>query len=183
MPLRPLSTNDIRLAAGWMRREDVFQWLDFGNGKQSLDELTLKVMLQRPQHCLRIFTADGTDSPIGLVVLTDIDQLMRTAQLWYVLGEAAYGREGYATRAVGLLLDHAFHALRLESIHAWVVELNQASIRVLQKNGFRQAGRLRHAHRLHGEPLDRLYFDLLASEWVDRSTSDAAATALRGARS
>ena len=100
MQLRPLSLHDIRSAADWMRRKDVFQWLDFEGSTQSLDELTLKVMTQRPQHCLRVFTDDATETAIGLVALSRIDPRMRSAQLWCVLGESAYSGEGYATRAV-----------------------------------------------------------------------------------
>jgi RimJ/RimL family protein N-acetyltransferase len=62
------------------------------------------------------------------------------------------------------LLDVAFAELRLSAIHAWVVRGNEPSVRVLQRNRFRYAGRQRHAHRIDGEPRDRLLYDLLAAE-------------------
>jgi hypothetical protein len=44
------------------------------------------------------------------------------------------------------------------------MEDNAASHRVLQKAGFREAGRIRRAASSGGRQVDRIYFDLIASE-------------------
>jgi RimJ/RimL family protein N-acetyltransferase len=45
---------------------------------------------------------------------------------------------------------------------------NIASLKVLQKIGFRQAGRLRRSACLDGQQIDKIYFDLLPSDWAAR---------------
>src|SRR4029077_20554384 len=76
-------------------REANYKWLDFGNGVQSLTPVMLKVMTQRDLHVLRLYTPPGSDLPIGVVGLSNVDRRFRTAgSLWAVLGRKRYG--GYA---------------------------------------------------------------------------------------
>lgn len=62
-----------------------------------------------------------------------------SAELGYWLGEDFWER-GIATAAVGLMLDHIFAQLPVPGVTATVLEFNHASIRVLQKTGFRLIG-------------------------------------------
>jgi RimJ/RimL family protein N-acetyltransferase len=121
-------------------------------------------MAQRDIHCLRLFAPREDARPIGLVGLSDISPLFKTATLWYVLGDKTYSAGGHTTRAVQELLDHGFGRLGLHAITAWAVENNVASIRVLEKVGFRPIGSRRCCHRLGDRYLDRQLFDLLAHE-------------------
>lgn len=59
-----------------------------------------------------------------------------TADLGYWVGRPFWGK-GYATFAVKMLLEFAFHQLRLETVRAIVLQDNIASRRVVEKNGFR----------------------------------------------
>ena len=67
-----------------------------------------------------------------------------TFEMGYWLAEPYWGR-GIATRAVGLVVAHAFAALDAEREQAYVYEWTPASRRVLEKNGFACEGRLRRA--------------------------------------
>lgn len=164
--LEPLDDRAIELAATWLGEEENYKWLDFGHGKQRIGALALKLMSQRDIHLLRAFTEGSGSQPIGVVALSDIARAFGTATLWYVLGEKAYARHGYTTEAVYLLLDVGFRELGLRSVQAWTVEANRASVRVLERNGFSLAGRLRQCHVVDGIPQDRLLFDLLAEEYL-----------------
>jgi [ribosomal protein S5]-alanine N-acetyltransferase len=62
----------------------------------------------------------------------------RAAELGYGLGRAYWGR-GYATEAVGAMLDHA-RLLGLRRLEAYSFLDNQASARVLEKAGFAHLG-------------------------------------------
>jgi ribosomal-protein-alanine N-acetyltransferase len=101
---------------------------------------------------------------VGLVALSEIDLVDRVAMVWYALGKAELSGRGIATAAVRQLTDVAFGEMALASVYAWVMEGNVASRRVLEKVGFREAGRLRQAS-LHGrQQVDRLYFDLVPAD-------------------
>lgn len=179
MKLLPLREEHLDLVAGWMTAEENTRWLDFGHGRRSLDRMSLKLMIHRPFYCVRLFTADDDDRPIGLVALSDIDREFSTAMIWYVLGDKRFGGRGLTTRAVGRMLDVAFGELGLDQLHAWAVEINRPSIRVLEKNGFRRSGRMRACHRVDGRAYDRVLFDLLAEEHAARAVPQARAATSR----
>ena len=165
MQLIPIESSSLDLVGEWLNRKENYQWLDFGSGNQTLTPVSLKFMMQRDSHLLRVFTLDSDNTPIGLVALSNIALNFRTATLWYVLGDKRYAGQGYTTRAVSLILTAGFKELGLQATNAWVVEQNQPSIRVLLRNRFQVIGRQRRCHYIDGQPFDRLLFDLLATEY------------------
>lgn len=173
MRLVPLESGELLdLAAGWLGEERNYRWLDFGGNVQHLDKLALKVMARRETHALRIFTADdAADMPIGIVGLSDIHRDFRTATLWIVLGERRYSNRGYAVRASAAMLALGFKELRLHAINVWAVESNHASLRAIRRLNFRPAGRQRQCHYIDGQAFDRLWFDMLDSEYDEQGGS------------
>ena len=165
MRLLPVDNTLFPLVISWLGREENYKWLDFGFGSQPIPPAAFLMMLHKPTHCLRVFTADTDDTPIGLVAFSNIHPQFRTAMLWYLLGNKTYEGQGQTTRAVGQLLKVGFGELGLSAAHAWVAEGNAASVRILERNAFRLIGRQRHCHYIDGKPRDRLLFDLLASEF------------------
>src|SRR5437868_7104479 len=63
----------------------------------------------------------------------------QAASLGYWMG-AAYARQGHMTSAVSALLPFAFATLRLHRVEAACIPSNSASIRLLEKTGFRREG-------------------------------------------
>jgi ribosomal-protein-alanine N-acetyltransferase len=81
-----------------------------------------------------------------------------SAVLGYRIAKQETGK-GYATRAVRLAVDLAFHRLGLKRIEADARSDNVASLAVLRRNGFIQYGHSRKSFELHGEWFDRLHFE------------------------
>jgi RimJ/RimL family protein N-acetyltransferase len=63
------------------------------------------------------------------------------------------------------LLAYAFDELDLRRIEADVDPRNAASIRTLERLGFRREGYLRERWRVNGEVQDALFYGLLRREW------------------
>lgn len=165
MTLRPPTVDDVRRAAEWLSRAENYRWLDFGPGQTTLTAVTLRMMAQKPACHLRVFTSDDDDErAIGLVALIATDAPRKTATLWYLLGEKEFAGRGLTRRAVLAALDEGFGRLGLRTVHTWVADGNAASIRILERCGFRLVGRLREAHTIDGAPCDRILFELLARE-------------------
>jgi RimJ/RimL family protein N-acetyltransferase len=165
MKLKPIDSPElIELAAGWLGEKRNYQWLDFGNGVQIITPVMLKVMTQRDNHVLRIFTPDEDDRPIGVVGLSNVDRHFKTAMPWVVLGDKRYSSRGYPARAVSRIITLGFTELGLRAVHVWAVEHNVASIRLIKRLHFQLIGRQRQCHYMDGIPYDRLLFDLLATE-------------------
>jgi RimJ/RimL family protein N-acetyltransferase len=160
----------IELAAGWLARKDIYEWLDFGGGRQIVTPALLKVMTQRSSHFIRVYTNDD-DVPIGIVALNSVDPTHRTGTLWGITGEQAFRCRGYATFATSKLLTLAFTELGLRSVNTWTVAHNP-SVRALERLRFRHVGRQRQCHSMDGRVYDRLLFDLLASEHREIERSD-----------
>src|SRR5207302_7474913 len=162
MKLLPLDNPElIELVAGWVGREENYKWLDFGNGILAPTAVSLKVMTQRDLHVLRAFTPDGSDLPIGVVALSNVDRRFKTAgSLWAVLGRKRYG--GFARRAASRILTYGFQELGLEVIGAWTVDHNVPSRRAPDHPNFPAIGRQRRCHFRDGRAPDRLRTDMLA---------------------
>jgi RimJ/RimL family protein N-acetyltransferase len=151
------------LVAGWLASKENHQWLDFGNGRQDFTPTLLKVMAQQPTHFMRLYTSDRDDTPIGIVGLTRVDRVFKTAMFWGLSGDKSFRSRGVSNFASSKLMTIAFRDLGLHAINTWAVEHNQ-STRVIERLGFRLIGRQRQCHEIDGRLYDRLLFDLLASE-------------------
>ena len=89
------------------------------------------------RHAFGIFV-DG--ELVGRLALNQIVRgVFQNAYLGYSIGERWNGR-GLASEAVGVAVGFAFGKLGLHRVQAAVIPRNAASIRVLEKNGFREEG-------------------------------------------
>ncbi len=80
---------------------------------------------------------------IGNIVL-NIDKENYSAEISYVINDK-YWNKGYATEVCKSLISLAFDSLDLNRVEADVVDLNKASIRVLEKIGMKYEGKHRQA--------------------------------------
>jgi [ribosomal protein S5]-alanine N-acetyltransferase len=77
---------------------------------------------------------------VGRVALSQIFRgIFQNAYLGYSIAERWNGH-GLATEAVGVVMEFAFGELGLHRVQAAVMPRNVGSIRVLEKNGFREEG-------------------------------------------
>ncbi|HJP66380.1 MAG TPA: GNAT family protein [Actinomycetota bacterium] len=82
----------------------------------------------------------STDALVGRIALANLVRgAWQNATLGYFVGRN-WARRGYATEAVRQILDFAFDSARLHRVQAAVMPRNRPSIRVLEKNGFRDEG-------------------------------------------
>lgn len=168
MELRPLAASKISTVAGWLNRRENYEWVSFANGLPIMSPARLEQMTQNEKHCLMVYGFNGAEEPWGLVALSNIDRIFKTALLWYVLGNKEFARYGHTSYAVYRLLRIGFFKLGLRAIHAWTLDINMASIRVLQKNGFRYIGKQASCHVIEGTPTERLQFELISAEYDPR---------------
>jgi ribosomal-protein-alanine N-acetyltransferase len=102
----------------------------------------------------------GTATPIGWVELGKLSGPDRDdLQVGYELAPAYWG-QGYATEAVDRLLEYAFETVDLDRVAAIARPVNTASVRVLDKLGFRRVGRRQDEGRVWCDE-----YRLTAEEW------------------
>jgi RimJ/RimL family protein N-acetyltransferase len=177
MRIRPAADRDLELIVGWLAQPRIARWLDFGSERPPT-ALGLKYALG--QGGTRLFTYAPADpaqaAPVGVVGLSSIQPRFRTALLWYALGEPRFAGRGLTARAAAEVVRIGFEELDLRAINAWVVDGNEASVRILESIGFQRIGRQRQCHRIDSQPRDRLLFDIMASEFTPRRGRHRAAT-------
>jgi ribosomal-protein-alanine N-acetyltransferase len=77
---------------------------------------------------------------------------------------APFARQGHMTAAVAALLPFAFATLRLHRVEAACIPANTASIRLLEKTGFRREGFARQYLCIDGIWQDHLLFARLRGD-------------------
>jgi RimJ/RimL family protein N-acetyltransferase len=111
----------------------------------------------------RIYGIALGDGPaIGRLTL-DVERAHRRATVGFLLARAYWGR-GLAGDALGAVLTHAFGPLRLHRVEAYADPRNQASLRCLERAGFRREGVMRARWHVAGETRDDVVLSVLAHE-------------------
>jgi ribosomal-protein-alanine N-acetyltransferase len=101
---------------------------------------------------------------VGGLTLSNIRRgCAQAGSLGYWMG-AAYARQGHMTAAVLALMPFAFSTLRLHRVEAACIPGNNASIRLLEKTGFRREGFARQYLCINGLWQDHLLFARLRDD-------------------
>ena len=159
------------LLARWVSNAQINRWLTPEWRNRVVNAATIAIAVRNRRNHLFVVRSDSL--LCGLVALADIDTVDQTAMVWYFLGERTLAGRGITSEAVVLLARLCFTQMGLAAIYAWIMEDNTASKKVLQKAGFREAGRIRRAASSGGRQVDRIYFDLIASEVGSKPSSDS----------
>lgn len=121
-----------------------------------------RVVTEKPGYNFAICQDDKVIGGIGLMTGSDMHRV--SAEVGYWLGEAFWGR-GIAARALSELTQHAFRTFpELNRLFAYVDEEHVASIRVLEKAGFRQEGHLIGAAIKHERIRNQFLFAITRDE-------------------
>ena len=146
--LRPLQESDAEpLLALRIRNRDFFRpWEPVPppnhftlEAQRAEIERAAKDAEQDRRYAFAICRIDD-DRLVGRITLSNVARgAWQNATLGYYIDERENGR-GYATEAVRLAIRFAFEVARLHRVQAGVVPENAASVRVLEKAGFRREG-------------------------------------------
>ena len=101
---------------------------------------------------------------LGGITLSNVTRGMtQTATIGYWMGER-FANRGHMSAAVGSLAPFAFTALRLHRLEAACLPHNHASMRLLEKVGFRREGLARGLVCINGRWQDHIVFALLSED-------------------
>lgn len=106
---------------------------------------------------------------LGDVVLKLADKAARQAEVGYVFNPE-YAGQGYATEAVGALIDLGFRQFEFHRIFARLDVENTASVKVMERLKLRREAHLIENDRFNGVWGSEYIYAVLAQEWARRST-------------
>jgi ribosomal-protein-alanine N-acetyltransferase len=120
---------------------------------------------QRSDLAYPLFIFRKADSTlVGGLTLANIRRgCAQAGSLGYWMG-ASFARRGYMTAAVSAVLPFAFGALRLHRVEAACIPANVASVRLLEKTGFRREGFARQYLCIDGVWQDHLLYARLRDD-------------------
>jgi RimJ/RimL family protein N-acetyltransferase len=131
----------------WLNDPQVNQYLESRLQPQTDEKLRMfvsSVNASADSAMFGIFLADS-NRHIGNIKIGPIDSHHARADIGLLLGERDCWGKGFATEAIGAVIDYAFRVLRLNKVTAGCYAGNEASLRAFLKQGFREIGR-RHLH-------------------------------------
>ena len=130
-------------------REDADSWIDM-------------IRKNRKDHVFAIEVDGEAAGGIGLHPLSDVYRF--NVEMGYWLSEMHWGK-GIITEAIGLVVHDAFTRHQWVRIFAGVFSNNPASMRVLEKNGFKKEAIHRSAVKKGTLFMDEIIYALLKEEW------------------
>ena len=140
----------------------------------AMDELTRASFRRRVRHYQRDLSEDigyalfiysvATGGLVGGVTLCNVRRgVTQSCTLGYWIG-AQYAQQGYMTAAVRAVVPYVFDSLDLHRLEAACLPTNTASMRLLEKTGFKREGLARRYLRINGGWQDHLLYALLDSD-------------------
>lgn len=170
--IRPLSTDDavesLRLQTDNRDFFETFSMtrdIDFYSieGQMKMVERQHENMQKGQGYFFGIFKNED-NRLIGTISLFQVVRgSLQSAFIGYFLDRMQNGK-GYATEAVRLITEYAFHELKLHRIEAGAMPHNLASIRVLEKAGFHKEGIAQKNVKINGKWEDHQMLALLNPE-------------------
>jgi ribosomal-protein-alanine N-acetyltransferase len=114
-----------------------------------------------------VITIQPHDHVKGIVKLARQWEAIREWEVGWAVHPDEWGK-GYATEAARSIMDWGFRELGIHRIVAFCHVSNVASVRVMQKLGMQQDGKLRETRWLHGEWWDEYVYAILDKDWKIR---------------
>jgi RimJ/RimL family protein N-acetyltransferase len=174
--LRAIERHDLPRFVAWFndpevrRGLNVFQPMSLVEEERWYEDMLEKDPLERQ---LAIDVQEGDDwIHIGSCGVAELDMRNRRCQIGISIGARSYWNQGLGTDALGVLLRHAFQTLNLNRVALYVFANNRRAIRMYERLGFQEEGRLRQAHYDQGEYEDVIVMGLLRDEWQTRQEEE-----------
>lgn len=140
--LRELEAVDVKTINLWRNDKRIIDNLaaPFRFINIDVDENWFSAYMNQRKNTVRCSILDD-NKLIGLVSLTNIDNINQTAQLHIMIGDTNYLGKGAGTFDDQEMINHAFNNLNLQRIELEVLKSNERALGLYKKCGFLVEGR------------------------------------------
>jgi RimJ/RimL family protein N-acetyltransferase len=158
--LRVVEKEDLPLMAEWLNDPEFFNYAPFPQRSRAEVE---KQYDSLPADSKWFFVEKKDDSKIGFVYhelegnQTEIGYAMLPNER----------NKGYGTEAIAIIVDYLFLAKQIVRIQVTTEVRNKASVKVLEKNGFKREGTIRKMEFVRGQWRDEYLYSILREEWKE----------------
>lgn len=167
MYLREISKKDLEIINKWRNDKNIisklgapFRYIDL-----SIDEIWYETYLNNRNNTIRCAITDEKDLILGLVSLTNIDYLNKSAILHIMVGPNNQNK-GVGTFGIKEILNHAFLNYNLQRVELEVLEDNEIAKKVYEKVGFQKEGIKRNVCYKNGKYKNMIIMSILKDEFL-----------------
>lgn len=165
LSLEPATTGDLPLFCAWFANTEVTRLLIMRFPPSlEMEEEWFKRTAASNDTVYWVMKVEGRT--VGSSAIHEIDWMSRQATTGTIIGDPADWGKGYATEATRLRTAFAFDELGLERLETESFAENVGMHHALQRAGYREIGRRRHARFGGGTWHDTLLFELLHEDWL-----------------
>lgn len=146
LSLRAIEPEDLEIIYSW--ENDSNNWY-LGNTIIPFSKNTIRKFINESANNLFV---DGqlrlmidlleNNNTIGSIDLYEFDAINMKAGVGIIIN-SEYRNNGYATKALSLLIQYSFNLLNLRQLYCYVSESNQNSLKLFEKANFKHSGLLK----------------------------------------
>lgn len=166
--LRPLEPNDTDGAyPAWLNNPDVCRYNSHGDiaYTREMAQAYITSVTDNPAYAVFAICLAEDNRHIGNIALQQISVKNRSAEFAILIGEPSVYGKGIGYEAGKLLLDYAFHTLKLHRIYCGTHAENKAMQKLALSLGMRQEGIRQDAIFKNGKFVATIEFGILADEY------------------
>lgn len=165
--LRELQRQDLLAINNWRNTPALIELLGapFRFINMEVEESWFENYMRNRNTCIRCaIVEDGLDNILGLVSLTNMNAIHRTAEFHIMIGDSCNFGKGIGTFAATTMIKHAFENMNIRRIELNVLRDNERARKLYEKVGFKKEGIREKAVYKSGEYKDLVMYALLKQE-------------------
>lgn len=174
--LRAIEPSDWETYFAWDQDDEqsrALYFVPFPQSQASVKQFAEKAAMRKPESDNFRFVIENSEHKVvGDITTHNCDQRNGNFS-WGVNIKQEYRRKGYASEAIRLVMRYYFQELRYQKVTISIYSFNKASIKLHERLGFQQEGRIRRTVFTGGQYFDELIYGLTKEEFVAKHVSNA----------
>jgi RimJ/RimL family protein N-acetyltransferase len=174
--LRAIEPSDWETYFAWDQDDEqsrALYFVPFPQSQASAKQFAEKAAMGKPESDNFRFVIENSEHKVvGDITTHNCDQRNGNFS-WGVNIKQEYRRKGYASEAIRLVMRYYFQELRYQKVTISIYSFNKASIKLHERLGFQQEGRIRRTVFTGGQYFDELIYGLTKEEFVAKHVCNA----------
>ena len=159
--LRPIARTDVSdNYISWFHNQEITRYNSHGKFSMSAFDFMEYLFNGKNDKIVFAIIEKESEKHVGNVALQEIDFINRKAEISFLI-DKDFSNKGYAIRAGGMALIHAFEKLNLHRVYMGFAEFNVRMKSVAEKLGFSREGRFAESFLIDGQFMDIELYSLL----------------------
>ena len=169
----PLNENDIGLYTKWINDENVARGINLiHNIVTETQEKSWLLHAYEKNRYQFVVVDKKNDKPIGIYGLELKNNISKRYFFVGFIGEESYRGKGYGTEALKLLIKFAFEILNAHTLYTTIYQYNEASIRSINKIGFKKCGVFSESVYYNMKYHDEIIYEMTKQQYIEMENKE-----------